>query len=401
MELVQGNQFASGGLLVVVFGAVLAYLRSVPAYLKSSFLRNFTNKVSFLNTNGSFEWVERWFSANYSPKFGSYMVNEDVKSDYIARVIGSSRNKTEAKYYLAPNYGWYFKFYKGRLITINKISEKGGGNDARIRDRIDIRIFGSKKILEMFLEDIRQEFLKSRQEGMSIYSLNAFGEWEKQSCRVYVNKPILPDGVYESIYNSVTRFYSSINVYREKGILYKLGFMLHGVPGTGKTSTIASIAFDVGKDVYIMDMSSGIGNAAFISAVSSVPSTAMLVLEDLDCYAGTQKRVKEDDDDKDSNETKTLSLSTILNTLDGFSTPFGLVFFLTTNHKDKLDPALIRPGRIDKSVEFKSPSAKEVKELFVRLTGNEEGFEDFYNKQEISSMAQAQGLIIENYDVGL
>lgn len=398
-ELLSSNQFASGGLLVVAVGGLLAYLRSLPYQLWRLFLRNCTNQVSFLNTDSCFEWVERWFSNNYSPWYGSYMVNEDNKNKKQGRYLAICENTKEVNYYLAPNYGWYYKIYKNRIITINKVSERGsGGNDNRIRDRIDIRIFGSKKILESFLHDIKKDYLKSKESGMSIYCMNTFGDWSKQSSRSYVNKPILPKGLYDKLKADMDNFYNAYEIYKSKGILHKRGYMFYGFPGTGKTSTIASLAFDLKKDIYIMDMSSGFSNSSFMSAVSMIPDNAILVLEDVDCFTQIKPRETKDSDDE---PTTPLNMSTILNVFDGFATPSGLVFVITTNHKEKLDSALIRPGRIDVSVEFTHPSIEEVKELYIRLLGTDQGFDKFIADNQINSMAEVQTKILENYDVGI
>lgn len=396
VKLLQQNQFASGGLLVVIVGAVLAYIRSTPSYLWHLFLRNFTNKVSFLNTDGSFEWIEKWFSSNYRPLYGSYMVMQETGVKHGAMIYRKSTDINKINYYLAPNYGWYFHWYKNRIITLNKISEKGGGNDARIRDRIDIRIFGSKKILEAFLEEIKTKYQESQKDGMNIYCVSGFGDWEKQSTRDYVNLPILPPGYYNSIKQDMESFYNSYEDYKARGILYKRGYMFYGTPGTGKTSTIASLAFELDRDVYIMDMSSGISNTTFMNAISTIPRNGILVLEDMDCYSETNSRAEAGEDKEDKEEGKLLSLSTILNTLDGFATPIGLVFVITTNHKDKLDKALIRPGRIDKAVEFCGPTKNELKQLYTRIVGYECGFNSFYKQYGDISMAEAQTLILEN-----
>ena len=396
ISLLKQNQFASGGLLVVVVGAILAYLRSLPNYLWTLFLRNCTNKVSFLNTDGSFEWIEKWFSSNYRPLYGSYIVMQETSSKHGNIVYRTPYDINKINYYLAPNYGWYFKWYKNRIITLNKVSEKSGGNDSRIRDIINIRIFGSKKILELFLEEIKSKYQESQKDGMNIYCLSNFGDWEKQSTRNYVNSPILSPGCYEELKRDMSSFYTSYEEYKSRGILYKRGYMFFGVPGTGKTSTIAALAFELNKDVYIMDMSVGVSNTTFMSAIRMIPKDGILVLEDMDCYSETNSRAESGEKDEDKEEGGILSLSTILNTLDGFATPIGLVFIITTNHKDKLDKALIRPGRIDKAVEFAGPSEVELKQLYTRIVGYELGFNSFYKQYGNVSMAEAQTLILEN-----
>lgn len=382
-ELITHNQFASGGILVVALTAVWTYLRSLPRDLWRLFLRNFTNEISFLSSDSCYEWVERWFSINYHPYYGRYMMTYD----------SSYSDRSNDKYYLAPNYGWYFRWYKWRVVTLNKTQDKVSEKSDRVRDKIDIRLFGGKKILESFLEDLRKDYLASKKHGMKVYTMNMYGDWNSQSNREYVNQPILPKGIYQYLTNDLNKFITSYDDYKRKGILYKRNYMFYGIPGTGKSSTIARLAFDLKKDIYILNIHSGMTNTNFIEAVGSVPHSGLLVIEDIDCLDETHKREKEDS--KKSNKTGNLNLSTILNTLDGFNCPNGLICFITTNKKEELDSALVRPGRIDVAIEFVNPGKSEVHQLYNRLTDSSEGFEEFFQKHEGRSMAELQTLILQ------
>ena len=73
----------------------------------------------------------------------------------------------------------------------------------------------------------------------------------------------------------------------------------------------------------------------------------------------------------------------------------GLVFIITTNNKDTLDPALVRPGRIDMAVEFKKPEKEQIYELYTRIIGNDNKFEEFFNHNPNIGMAEAQTLLLE------
>lgn len=383
LNLVNTNQFASGGLLVVMVGALLTYIRNIPDQLWRLFIRNFTNEVSFINTDPCFEWVERWFSANYKPNYGRYMVVSDVQDEAIG---GRKKNR---EYYLAPNYGWYFKFYRYRMVFITKISDKATEKGDKIRDRINIRIFGNKKSLQKFLDDIHEAFFLAKNNGVVIKTLSTYLDWETRAFRDYANKPILANHVYERIKDDMSNFYSSYNSYKTKGILYKRGYLFYGIPGTGKTTAIVSLAHELKKDIYMMYLQSGMSNAGFISAISMIPENGILVIEDADCFQETHKR-------KDGDKNKeTISLSTILNTLDGVCTPHGLVFIITTNKKETLDPALIRPGRIDVDIEFKKPEKEQIYELYTRIIGNDNHFEEFFNHYPDIGMAEAQTLLLE------
>jgi chaperone BCS1 len=366
-----------------MFGALLTYIRNIPYTLWAMFLRNFTNEVSFINTDPCFEWVERWFSVNYRPNYGRYMVVSDVQDETI-----SGRTKTR-DYYLAPNYGWYFKFYRYRIVFITKVSDKATEKGDKIRDRINIRIFGSKKSLQKFLDDIHKAFFLAKNNGVIIKTLSMYLDWETRSFRYYANKPILANHAYERIKEDMSIFYSSYDSYKNKGILYKRGYLFYGEPGTGKTTAIVSLAHELKKDIYIMYLQPGMSNSGFISAVSMIPDNGILVIEDADCFQETHQRKE------DSKNKETLSLSTILNTLDGVCTPMGLVFIITTNKKDTLDPALIRPGRIDMAVEFKKPEKEQIYELYTRIIGNDNKFEEFFNHNPNIGMAEAQALLLE------
>ena len=86
---------------------------------------------------------------------------------------------------------------------------------------------------------------------------------------------------------------------------------------------------------------------------------SILVLEDVDSLF-TQRS-------KNKDNHSSLSFSAILNVLDGIARKHGLITIMTTNFADRLDSALIRPGRIDKVIEFKHATNEQIKEMFCRF----------------------------------
>lgn len=148
-------------------------------------------------------------------------------------------------------------------------------------------------------------------------------------------------------------------IYTKLGRPYKRVVCLHGPPGTGKTSLVTAIASELDKDLAICNVDS-LRDDTFIELMSRLPNNAILLFEDVD--AMFKKR--------ESNERTGMTFSTLLNSLDGVLHPDGALIFMTTNHLDKLDAALHRPGRVDRLVEvpYSTPGqrAKMWKALFGR-----------------------------------
>jgi chaperone BCS1 len=124
----------------------------------------------------------------------------------------------------------------------------------------------------------------------------------------------------------------------------------------------------------------------------------MVVLEDVDCLNNKRKGVvkekkkKKDDEEKDKAVAGGLTLSGLLNALDGIETPSGSMFFMTTNLIKKLDPALLRPGRVDRKY-YLGPATREQKvEMFQRFFPKAEiGFaENFVDNSKAETMAEFQ-----------
>jgi chaperone BCS1 len=156
-------------------------------------------------------------------------------------------------------------------------------------------------------------------------------------------------------------------MYNEYGISWKQVYLLYGPPGTGKTSMVLAIASEFNKNIYKISVS-GISGPALEGLVSAAKD-GIVLLEDVDSLF--KKR-----------EAKTaIDFSTLLNLLDGVNTQQGLVVFMSTNHLDELDKALVRDGRVDELIEFGYPTVSNVKQCLARLVPeNQHEFDEFIEK---------------------
>lgn len=153
----------------------------------------------------------------------------------------------------------------------------------------------------------------------------------------------------------------------------------YGAPGSGKTSIIHSLAGELGLDVYIISLSrSGLDDSALQELIADLPEKCIALMEDIDAaFHHSISRTSEKPEKKlvsgdkepasSSNDTPKISLSGLLNALDGVGAQEGRLLFATTNRYETLDAALRRPGRMDVHVEFKLASQHQAAELFKRF----------------------------------
>ncbi|XP_057819405.2 AAA-ATPase At2g46620 isoform X2 [Cryptomeria japonica] len=150
--------------------------------------------------------------------------------------------------------------------------------------------------------------------------------------------------------------------YHRLGKAWKRGYLLYGPPGTGKSSMIAAMANFLRYDIYDFELTKVNDNSELRMLLMQTRNKSILVIEDIDCSVDLLKRDGGDDDDRqkkkdkedDSDQENKVTLSGMLNFMDGLWSCCGeeRIIVFTTNNKDRLDPALLRPGRMDMHIYF-------------------------------------------------
>ncbi|BAF30407.1 Os12g0639400, partial [Oryza sativa Japonica Group] len=152
--------------------------------------------------------------------------------------------------------------------------------------------------------------------------------------------------------------------YASVGKAWKRGYLLFGPPGTGKSTMIAAMANFLDYDVYDLELTAVESNTELRRLFIETTGKSIIVIEDIDCsidLTGKRKKKKKDKKKKkmmppsdDDDEEKKVTLSGLLNFIDGLWSACGgeRIIIFTTNHKEKLDPALIRRGRMDMHIEM-------------------------------------------------
>jgi chaperone BCS1 len=285
-----------------------------------------------------------------------------------------------APLYYTPRCGQSFCFFKGRFIAVNRYED-------RIRDAIFLTCLGrDPQILKDLLQEAREQYFAKDDRKTVIYRAIRHSRsfhWTRSMARVSrplstvvldaSQKNAIIDDIKEYLHPATRRYYETW------GIPYRRGYLFHGPPGTGKASLSFALAGIFGLRIYVVSFNSSLNEDALSSLFAYLPRRCIVLLEDID-IAGIPKRGKEknivadDSDAEDSagnvdnggtakgpvNQEKDLpgktsskvSLSALLNVIDGVASQEGRILLMTTNHIERLDDALIRPGRVDKTIKF-------------------------------------------------
>ena len=212
----------------------------------------------------------------------------------------------------------------------------------------------SKDLLLKFVEEVRKDSATpDKKDKLLCRILRPGGNWSiLNRINKRPSKTLFMDINIEELFAEIQHFFDEEEEYIEHGIPFKKNFLFHGIPGTGKTSLIYTIASHFDLDICFLNITNDLDDNTFTRAITNLPENSILVLEDIDALFV----------ERDSKTT--VSFSTLLNVLDGMLKKNKLLTFLTTNFKDRLDSALKRSGRIDYELEFTYATKNQIKNMY-------------------------------------
>jgi chaperone BCS1 len=221
---------------------------------------------------------------------------------------------------------------------------------------------------------------------------------------------ILKGGEKEGLVQDIEKFKAAQQRYRKLGVPYHRGYLFYGPPGSGKTSIVSALAGHFGISIYAINLTD-FNDKSLSKAINDVPTKSLLLFEDIDCMKTGKARPDEEGAAKEarapngSTETQDrlgVTLSGLLNVLDGFSAPENMLFVMTTNRIDVLDRALLRPGRIDYKLFFGGVLQEQKIELYRRFFPNASESEARWfveTHESAETMAEFQGLLLDLGDL--
>lgn len=385
------NQFTSGGLLLMVVGSIGVFVRQLPLQLWSWIMRQSTMYITVKDDDAAFHWVKEWFvEQGFVKRIRRVDLDTTVRGEQMA---------------LIPAPGRHFFWYEGRPFWVWLYrSDDTKGYRQRRMESLTFRTVGRKQtFLKKFVDDIVACHQKNVQTTPYLYVWDDGWTYVSAYYPRLLESVILKPGEKEHLLQDLERFRASASRYRRLGVPYHRGYLLYGPPGTGKTSLVSGLSAKFGMFIYVMNLTE-FNDRSLKSAMNDVPQNSIILFEDIDCMRTGNRRAEvpaenqpgRNDSDKAPVNTTGVTLSGLLNVLDGFHAPSGVVFVMTTNRIEALDAALLRPGRIDYKLYMGEATEFQRIELYRRFFPDAglAKAREFAEAHRTETMAQFQGLLL-------
>ena len=386
------NEFASGGLLLMILGGLSVWLRAVPEYLWDWLVRQTTMMITVKDDDAAFAWVKEWFlEQRFLKRIRRVDLDTTVRNERIAMVP-------------APGKHWFWhggRFFEVWFSRTENTRERSG----RRLESLTFRTLGrNRALLEHFVADVVRCHIKRQGVQSYLYMYDDGWDYVEGYAPRGLASVVLQPGEKEHLLEDVAQFRRSKERYEQLGVPYHRGYLFYGPPGTGKTSLVSALAAHFALSIYVVNLGD-FNDRSLLGAVNRVPANSVVLFEDIDCMRGSQTREEMDEAKKgttnpaakESASPNGVTLSGLLNVLDGLHAPSGVLFVMTTNHVEKLDPALLRPGRIDYKLYLGKASDPQKVELYRRFfpDASEREAREFVEAcGSAETMAEFQGLLL-------
>ena len=272
-----------------------------------------------------------------------------------------------AHFALVAGPGRHFLRYQGAFIAVNRVREtKQYDKDGKPWEIITLTtLYSQRHVFESMFKEAHSLAAENTEGKTPIYiprsiSWDSFGNPRQKRP---LESVILDAGVKERIVADVQDFMASEKWYADRGIPYRRGYLLYGPPGTGKSSFIQALAGHLNYAIAILNLSEkGLSDDRLNHLLTIIPERTFVLLEDVDVAWANQRKPE-----SDGYHGANVTMSGLLNALDGVASAEERILFLTTNQVERLDDALIRPGRVDMTVHLGNASTYQIEQLWNRF----------------------------------
>ncbi|KAG9290729.1 hypothetical protein G9A89_011692 [Geosiphon pyriformis] len=382
-SLLESNPYFSAGVGVIGVGAGLAIFRQGLTRGAALARRRLLVSLEIPSNDKSYLWFLQWMSQQSTHRTHKYA----VETSFVQHDNGSC----SANFSLVPGPGKHYFKWGGTWIQVQR---------QRDSKTINLSTGGPWEIITLTTlsrdRDIFPELLTkarqlalAKQEGKTVIYTSWGPEWRPFGLprkRRSLDSVILDKDVKEKIVWDVRDFINNGNWYSQRGIPYRRGYLLYGPPGSGKSSFIQALAGELEYNICVLNLSErGLTDDRLNHLLSNAPERSILLLEDID--AAFTKRLSANQQSYQS----TVTFSGLLNAMDGVASSEERIIFMTTNHVDRLDRALIRPGRVDIKEHLGNATEYQIRVMFLRFyDGEDELAEQFVNKVKDKGVSTAQ-----------
>ncbi|WRT67227.1 uncharacterized protein IL334_004193 [Kwoniella shivajii] len=430
------DSFAPLAIRAIALGAILTVLKRFIKYGQSKINRILFPTAYIAVNDPAFHWITSWIAQD---PYAQSQIHDFQLSTTESRSLRKKNNQgvltvgdTKTKGTIGEhNASWKMNEIIGQILPTyqHSIRIKHDGNylwvtrritgfaGVRQIDHFRVRTIAFRpQVLRQFLVAARNAFFAKEERELLIFHAKRI----QSTWQVPVSRParpwssvILPGDLKDEVLKDIEKFLSDKEThwYASRGIPHRRGYLFHGAPGSGKTTLVTAIASKLALDIYVINPAQrGMDDAKMSKLFRDCPARSVILIEDIDCIfpRGRGNRIQSDDqgdngDDgawedgdgmAENNESvisnmmslggkhnlapSTVTMSGLLNAIDGVSSQEGCILIATTNHPNRLDPALSRAGRFDIRLEFTWAIPSQAKALYLHFYPLDE-FQPFPN----------------------
>jgi len=372
------NPLFAGGVGLAGLGAAAALGRRGLISGAHLLRRRLLVNVEISRRDPSYPWVLAWLSQ--PREAGGFLASRLTRIHHLSvstatTTVGSGGSgadrPVQAHFFLQPGYGRHIvRHGPGIYIAVNREKHSTANlNTGEPHETVTLTtLWPHRHVFEAVFTEAHALAAKANEGKTAIYSVQhmnwaPLGEPRKKRP---LGSVILDAGVKEGVVADVKDFLARQQWYTDRGIPYRRGYLLYGPPGSGKSSFIQALAGELDYSLAMINLSEiGVTDDKLAMLLTKVPRRSILLLEDADA-AFVNRRQR----DADGYNGATVTFSGLLNALDGVAAGEERIAFLTTNHVDRLDSALIRPGRVDMMVRIGEATRHQAARMWERFYGD-------------------------------
>ncbi|KAG0077108.1 hypothetical protein BGZ90_007710 [Linnemannia elongata] len=360
------NQFAAGGFQLALIGGLLAGIRILGSHALEYLKKQIVVTAEFDSRDESYSWILNWLSDHpYSKKATQFSVSTTIARG-AQKINGEGGDGAIAATYFLPAPGLHFFWFKNRLLWMYRERVRPTGATVATSgspvENITISTLGrSRELIQSLILEAQRKFIDRDKSRTVIFAADQYGNWRRTKSRPKrpLDTIVMDPKLKSYIVDDAKEFFASESWYAERGLPFRRGLLLYGSPGTGKTSFIHALAGELGLNIYVVNLSSkNLTDDTLSELVADTPSRCLLLIEDVDA-AFIQRKSKD--------AATGITFSGLLNSVDGVSAQEGRMLCMTTNHLERLDEALIRPGRVDIRAKLGKATQSQAAELFIKF----------------------------------